>query len=373
MWTAAYHWERYVASWWWIGLGAAWCAVALRAAPARWIALAVTCACIAKFAAWDTVEATAGFWSRIEGLVLNRAVLTGILLALLACFARQVFARVRGEKTQGADAWPVADALTWTALVVLTWTGTFEAFRAFEFEESLRSLFAQPKIAQSTTITVFWTGNAVFLWSVARPKWRNLVYYALLLNVVVLVKYCVVDTLGLVITDDLAKVSGVIVNAPFLAGLAAAAATGIGYVRLKQFVKEPALRLPGQLVEGSILALALLAMWIPTFEIARVFRYEPLRLRFVDPALAMHLALSVLWSVNATIFLLIGFARRVPILRHAALGVYGLTIVKVFIYDMSNLETIYRIVSFVVLGVLLLFASVLYQKLALRMAAERAP
>jgi uncharacterized membrane protein len=57
----------------------------------------------------------------------------------------------------------------------------------------------------------------------------------------------------------------------------------------------------------------------------------------------------------------IGIAGRHRILRFAAIGLFGLTILKIFIYDLSFLETFYRIFSFVGLGVILLLTSYLYQ------------
>ena len=45
-----------------------------------------------------------------------------------------------------------------------------------------------------------------------------------------------------------------------------------------------------------------------------------------------------------------------------ALLLLGLTILKVFFFDLSSLDKIYRIISFVVLGAILLVVSFLYQQ-----------
>jgi uncharacterized membrane protein len=45
-----------------------------------------------------------------------------------------------------------------------------------------------------------------------------------------------------------------------------------------------------------------------------------------------------------------------------ALGLLGVTIIKVFLVDMASLRTIYRIISFIVLGGVLLAVSFLYQR-----------
>jgi uncharacterized membrane protein len=49
-------------------------------------------------------------------------------------------------------------------------------------------------------------------------------------------------------------------------------------------------------------------------------------------------------------------------MRFAAIGIFGITILKIFVYDLSFLETLYRIFSFIALGVILLAVSYAYQK-----------
>ena len=84
--------------------------------------------------------------------------------------------------------------------------------------------------------------------------------------------------------------------------------------------------------------------------------------------LAQHLSLSILWTVYASALILIGVQRRSALLRWQALILFGLVVVKVFLYDLSFLERAYRILSFLVLGVVLLVVSFLYQR---KIARER--
>ena len=65
--------------------------------------------------------------------------------------------------------------------------------------------------------------------------------------------------------------------------------------------------------------------------------------------------------------LTIGIARRSKLLRVMALLLLGLTIFKVFLFDLSSLEKLYRIISFIVLGAILLAVSFLYQRYRQRM------
>ncbi len=76
----------------------------------------------------------------------------------------------------------------------------------------------------------------------------------------------------------------------------------------------------------------------------------------------MQLGLSILWTVYAAATLAWGFLRRSVALRYAALCLFGLTIVKVFFVDMASVKTVYRMLSLLVLGVVLLLVGLLYQK-----------
>ncbi len=77
---------------------------------------------------------------------------------------------------------------------------------------------------------------------------------------------------------------------------------------------------------------------------------------------AAQVWVSVAWTVYAATLIAVGFARRVDSLRWAGLAMFGLTLVKVFLVDTATIELAYRIGSFLVLGVLAVLASFLYQQ-----------
>jgi uncharacterized membrane protein len=85
---------------------------------------------------------------------------------------------------------------------------------------------------------------------------------------------------------------------------------------------------------------------------------------------ARQVGLSVLWTVYAAAALAWGFLRAEPWVRYAALALLGVVVLKVFFVDLAQLEAIYRILSFLVLGLALLGVSVLYQRIR-RAPAER--
>ncbi len=74
------------------------------------------------------------------------------------------------------------------------------------------------------------------------------------------------------------------------------------------------------------------------------------------------LGLSILWGVYSMILILVGIWKKKQILRIMAIGLFALTLVKLFVYDISHLNSISKTIVFVCLGVLLLITSFLYNK-----------
>jgi uncharacterized membrane protein len=72
--------------------------------------------------------------------------------------------------------------------------------------------------------------------------------------------------------------------------------------------------------------------------------------------------LSVSWALHGAAFVGLGFPLRRAELRWIGIALFALTLGKVFLHDMARLDTVYRIGSFLALGVLLVLASFLYQR-----------
>jgi uncharacterized membrane protein len=100
-------------------------------------------------------------------------------------------------------------------------------------------------------------------------------------------------------------------------------------------------------------ALNILGLIALTAEISDAFRSHKLVRDF---------AWSALWMLYGAALMILGFARSNAFLRWLALILLGLTVGKVFLYDLSTLERVYRILSFIALGILLLAISFAYQK-----------
>ncbi|MGD0886232.1 MAG: DUF2339 domain-containing protein [Thermodesulfovibrionales bacterium] len=77
---------------------------------------------------------------------------------------------------------------------------------------------------------------------------------------------------------------------------------------------------------------------------------------------ARFAAISVLWSLFSVALMIQGFTGKSPLVRKISLALFLLTLIKVFLFDMANVGTPYRIVSFIILGILLVCASYLYHR-----------
>ena len=170
----------------------------------------------------------------------------------------------------------------------------------------------------------------------------------------------------LVADDDLARwAAESLVSLPLLSRVGACLAIGLaggGLVRASTAVA----RQVGTVVSGAaglILLFVLSVSWTRYQAALAQSARAAARAAAGDIPWRTQVGLSVLWTVYAGLALGWGFARRNRPLRYAALGLLGLTVVKAFAVDFAAVQTSYRILSFLVLGVVLLLVSLAYQKL----------
>ena len=74
------------------------------------------------------------------------------------------------------------------------------------------------------------------------------------------------------------------------------------------------------------------------------------------------LGLSILWGLYAIALIVLGIIQRKKHLRVFAIALFAVTLVKLFFYDIAELDTISKTIVFVTIGILLLIASFLYNK-----------
>jgi uncharacterized membrane protein len=135
------------------------------------------------------------------------------------------------------------------------------------------------------------------------------------------------------------------------------------------------LRHPQGLVLAAI-AINLLALCALNFEVSDYFSraiqavnaaYRTLRPGIAarqvrSLMIARDFSYSAVWMAYGVLLMWVGFWKRAEFLRWQAIVLIGFTILKVFIYDASALQRGYRILSFMILGVILLAISFAYQK-----------
>jgi uncharacterized membrane protein len=77
---------------------------------------------------------------------------------------------------------------------------------------------------------------------------------------------------------------------------------------------------------------------------------------------ARFAATSVLWTLFSVVLMLIGFRMNSAAVRKISFGLFLFVALKVFLFDMSNFSTPYRIISFIILGLVLVCTSYLYYR-----------
>ena len=77
-----------------------------------------------------------------------------------------------------------------------------------------------------------------------------------------------------------------------------------------------------------------------------------------------HTAVSAVWGVIGLAALLAGLRRGSPGLRGAGFALFGLSLAKLFLHDLSALSSVTRAFSFLAVGAVLLLGGFLYQRLS---------
>jgi uncharacterized membrane protein len=211
------------------------------------------------------------------------------------------------------------------------------------------------QLGDSAWTTVIWAAEAVGL------MWLSFFFY---LPVLRSFSYgiFVLMALRLFFFDTFIDISTFhpIFNERMLAFLSAIAAFYLSVCLLQRYREK----IQDRVVTASILLVAanILTIWVLSFEI---WNYLDTQLDFASLEMqrnVQNLSLTGFLAVYAMILLVIGIIRRYRLVRLWALGLLLIPIIKVFVYDVFNLEQMYRIIAFVGLGVLLLSGAYLYQR-----------
>ena len=81
-------------------------------------------------------------------------------------------------------------------------------------------------------------------------------------------------------------------------------------------------------------------------------------------------SISVLWALFAICYIAIGIRNAGKGWRYAGLIIFGVVVVKVFLHDLADMETIYRVLAFMLVGLLLIAGAFAYLKASRNFTAK---
>jgi uncharacterized membrane protein len=104
---------------------------------------------------------------------------------------------------------------------------------------------------------------------------------------------------------------------------------------------------------------AVAAIYLPSLAIVSAFDGDEL-----EPGQTPQVLLSAFWAIAGVAGIVVGLLRGIKPLRLGGLALLLIAAAKVFVYDLSELESIYRALSFIALGLLLLGGAFAYQRIS---------
>jgi len=114
---------------------------------------------------------------------------------------------------------------------------------------------------------------------------------------------------------------------------------------------------------------AILVFLLLNIEIADYFSIGPTLTFSFTGNFARDMTYSIAWALFALALILVGMRIKQRAARYAGVALLGITLAKLFLHDLSDLDELYRIGAFVGVAVILIAASFIYQRF---LAPERA-
>jgi uncharacterized membrane protein len=220
---------------------------------------------------------------------------------------------------------------------------------------------AIPIQLRANWITIAWSVEAlVMLWAGIETRRQRLRVAAFILFGLALTRLLFWDTPGQSLTAFTP-----LLNRYFLSSLAATACLfGAACLYRK---RGPHNQISAPVLQLVFSLAAIVTLWfVLSIETYNYFAARANEQKNVEDAVHERwlgqMALSVLWSIYAATLAAVGFVRRSASVRWAALALFSLTIIKAMLIDIAQLQQLYRIIVFFVLGVLLLVVAWGYHK-----------
>jgi uncharacterized membrane protein len=151
--------------------------------------------------------------------------------------------------------------------------------------------------------------------------------------------------------------------ATFLVAIAVMAGIVVAGERLASDREQPFIKLAG--IALNVLALIALTREANDYftrHIAETYQLRNMYEASRQLEIARDFSFSAIWIVYGAALMIAGFWKRSAFIRWQAMVLLAVTIGKVFLYDSRELQQVYRILSFIALGVLLMGISYAYHR-----------
>lgn len=210
---------------------------------------------------------------------------------------------------------------------------------------------AIPIQLKATYLTLAWSAESVVLvWTGMAVREKRLRWYGLVLLAVTVVKALCFDL------PETPAPFHLLINPRMLSGASVIAAAYISAWLLRkgreELSGEEAYLPPAFAVAANLLTLLFVSL--------DLWDYVGNSYPAVGRIYAQQLTLSIFWSVYSLAAMSVGIWWRQKTVRLFALGLLYLSMGKVFLFDLSFLQQLYRIISLSGLGVILLLVSLIY-------------
>jgi uncharacterized membrane protein len=133
--------------------------------------------------------------------------------------------------------------------------------------------------------------------------------------------------------------------------LAAVLSVGVAALVSGRFAERPELR-------TVLLAVAAVAfLYAASLAIVDLIQGDA-----AEPSQTAQVVLSAFWGLVGLAAIIVGLIRDVRELRLGGLALLGIGVAKVFVYDLAELDQLFRVLSFIAVGILMLAGAYAYQR-----------
>jgi hypothetical protein len=337
-------------------------------------ARAVLVLCCVKWLVADTL-----IWVFLDGPgryaplpVLNVQLLVGVLLAGAAMVLFALGRDADGEFPRRAGIVNMGGWIPVAATVLLLWGLSFEIDRALgRYEQAFGTPWHWLHFRFLWWTTLWAAGGlAMMIWTRLRPSVSMAAGGFVILSGAALL-WLGPDTFGWRHLGFVPVPPVLNLQACVGAVVAAMLAISVWHVRSPvEDATEAQRQMAGPASTAAWALIGLIGLWLGSIEIERWFVSPDGQLIGSD-AMARQSGWSIYWALYAIGLLALGFARNVRGCQRAGLVLLLLTMGKVATVDLAGVREIYRVLSFLGVGLLAVGTSVLYWKLASRLTPVR--